>query len=47
MATYVGHMRETASRYDTYPVCTTCGRPTGYLRSVFAVRPIGPAGLAS
>src|SRR6516165_12013991 len=47
MATYVGHMRETASRCGTYPVCTTCGRPTGYLRSAFHVRPIGPEGLAS
>ena len=47
MATYVGHMRETASRCGAHPVCTTCGRSTGYLRSVFAVRPIGPEGLAS
>jgi hypothetical protein len=47
MATYVGHMREMASRCGTHPVCTTCGRPTGYLRSVFAVRPIGPEALAS
>jgi hypothetical protein len=47
MATYVGDKREMASRRGTRPVCTTCGRPTGYLRSVFGVRPIGPAGLAS
>jgi hypothetical protein len=47
MATYVGHMRETASRCGAHPVCTTCGRPSGYLRSVFHVRPIGPEGLAS
>jgi hypothetical protein len=47
MATYVGDRREIASRCGTHPVCTTCGRPTGYLRSVFAVRPIGPGGLAS
>jgi hypothetical protein len=47
MATYVGHTREMASRCGTHAVCTTCGRPTGYLRSVFAVRPIGPEGLAS
>jgi hypothetical protein len=47
MATYVGHTREMASRCRTHPVCTTCGRPTGYLRSVLAVRPIGPEGLAS
>jgi len=47
MATYVGHIRDAASRCGTYPVCTTCGRPTGYLRSVFHVRPIGPEGLAS
>jgi hypothetical protein len=47
MATYVGHMREMASRCGSHPVCTTCGRPTGYLRSVLAVRPIGPGGMAS
>ena len=47
MATYVGDKREMASRCGTHPVCSTCGRPTGYLRSVFAVRPIGPEGLAS
>jgi hypothetical protein len=47
MATYVGHIREMASRCGTHPVCTTCGRPTGYLHSVFAVRPIGPEELAS
>ena len=42
MATYVGDKREMASRCGTHPVCSTCGRPTGYLRSVFVVRPIGP-----
>ena len=47
MATYVGDKREMACRRGTHPVCSTCGRPTGYLRSVFAVRPIGPKGLAS
>ena len=47
MATYVGDKRETASRCGTHPVCSTCGRPTRYLSSVFAVRPIGPEGLAS
>ncbi|WP_231987258.1 phosphoenolpyruvate carboxylase [Mycobacterium sp. 852014-50255_SCH5639931] len=47
MATYVGDTREMASRCGTHPVCTTCGRPTGYLRSVFAARPIGLAGLTS
>lgn len=47
MATYVGDKREMASRCGTHPVCITCGRPTGYLRSVFAVRPIGSEGLAS
>ena len=46
MATYMGDEREMASRRGTHPVCTTCGRPTGYLRSVFAVRRIGPEGLA-
>ena len=45
MATYVGNKREMASRCGTHPVCTTCGRPTGILRSVFALRPIGPEGL--
>lgn len=46
MATYVDDKREVASRRGTHPVCATCGRPTGYLRSVFAARPIGPEGLA-
>ena len=47
MATYVGDKREMASRRGTQPVCSTCGRPTLYLRNVFAVRPVGPKGLAS
>lgn len=47
MATYVGDKREMASRCGTRPLCITCGRPTGYLRSVFAVRPIRPEGLTS
>jgi hypothetical protein len=47
MATYVGHMRETASRCGTHAVCTTCGRPIDYLRSVFRVRPIVSEGPAS
>ena len=38
MATYVGDKREMAFRCGTRPVCTTCGRPTVYLQSVFAVR---------
>jgi hypothetical protein len=42
MAADVGDKREMASRCGTHPVCTTCGRPTRYLRNVFAVRPIGP-----
>jgi hypothetical protein len=46
IATYVGHVRAAASRCGIHPVCSTCGRPTGYLRSVFAVRPIGLGGLA-
>ncbi len=46
MTTYVGDKREMASRCGTtHPACSTCGRPTGYLRSVFSVRPIGPDGL--
>lgn len=44
---YVDRTRELESRRDTQPVCTTCGRPTRYLRSVFAVSPIGPEPLAS
>jgi hypothetical protein len=47
MATYVGDKRKMASRRGTHPVCSTCGRRTRCLRSVFAVRPIGPEGLAS
>ncbi|OCB30438.1 phosphoenolpyruvate carboxylase [Mycobacterium malmoense] len=46
MATYVGDKREVASRCGTHPMCTTCGRPAGYLRSIFAVRAIGLDGLA-
>jgi hypothetical protein len=42
MATYVGDKREMAFQYGTQPVCSTCGRPTLYLRNVFAVRPVGP-----
>ena len=42
MATYVGDKREMASLCGTHPVCSTCGRPTLYLSSVFAVRPVGP-----
>jgi hypothetical protein len=38
MATYVGRLRETASRGGTRPVCSTCGRPAAYLDTVFAVR---------
>jgi hypothetical protein len=47
MAAFVCDLREMASRCGTHPHCATCGRPTGYLRSVFAVRPIGPDGLPS
>ena len=47
IATDVGDKRVMASRCGTHPVCSTCGRPTRYLRSVFAVRPIGPEGRAS
>jgi hypothetical protein len=46
MATYVDDTRETAFRRGTSPVCETCGRPTGYLRSILAVRPIGTEWLA-
>jgi hypothetical protein len=41
MATYVGDKREMVFRRGTQPVCNTCGRPTLYLRNVFAVRPVG------
>jgi hypothetical protein len=47
MAAYVGDKRAMASRCGTHPVCSTCGRPTGYLRSVFAMRPVGAEGPAS
>jgi hypothetical protein len=47
MADYVGDKREMASRHGTRPVCSTCGRPTRYLRSVFTVRPFGSEGPAS
>ncbi|RDH74152.1 phosphoenolpyruvate carboxylase [Mycolicibacterium moriokaense] len=47
MVTYVGDKRDVAFQCGTSPVCDTCGRPTRYLRSVFAVRPIEPDGLAS
>ena len=46
MATYVGRLRETASRGGTRPMCATCGRPAVYLDSVFAVRLIR-SGVAS
>lgn len=48
MASYVADKRQMASRCGTtHPACSTCGRPTGYLRSVFTVRPIGPGWLPS
>jgi hypothetical protein len=46
MAVYVGDKREMASRRGIDPICSTCGRPTRYLSSVFAVRQIGSGGLA-
>ncbi|MGD1238308.1 phosphoenolpyruvate carboxylase [Mycobacterium seoulense] len=46
LATYVSDNREIASRSGAHPACATCGRPTGYLRSVFAARPIWPEGPA-
>src|SRR5262245_38400834 len=45
MATYVGDKREMAYRCGTHPECSTCGRPTPYLRSVFAVCQVGLQGL--
>lgn len=42
----VDDKREMASRRGASPVCATCGRPTGYLRSILAVRPIGAEWLA-
>lgn len=47
MDTYVRDKHETASRWGTHPACSTCGRPTRDLSSVFAVREIGPEGLTS
>jgi hypothetical protein len=47
MAAYVGDKCEMASRCVTHSACTTSGRPTRYLQSIFAVRPIGPEALAS
>ncbi|GFG54916.1 phosphoenolpyruvate carboxylase [Mycolicibacterium agri] len=44
MKSYVDGKREMASRCGTDPVCSTCGRPTVYLRSIFAVRSIEPDG---
>lgn len=47
MADYVGGKREMASRCGTRPLWSTCGRPTGFLRSVFTARRIGAEGPAS
>jgi hypothetical protein len=47
MAAYVVDKRETAAQFGRHPVCSTCGRTTRFLNSVFAVRPIGLGGLAS
>src|SRR5689334_24029792 len=41
MAAYVGDKREMAFRRGSQPVSSTCGRPTLYLRNVFAVLPVG------
>jgi hypothetical protein len=46
MAAYVGDKRQAAAQRGTHPVCSTCRRPTRYLSSVFAVRPIGTEGRA-
>lgn len=40
VASYVADKREGALRCGTHPMCATCGRPTGYLRGVFSVRPL-------
>jgi hypothetical protein len=42
MAICLGRRREMAPRCGTHRVCTTSGRPTRYLRSVFAVHLIRP-----
>jgi hypothetical protein len=47
MATYVDHTRQMASRRGAHPRCFTCGRPTEYLHSVLAVRPIERGGPTS
>ncbi len=44
MVSYVSDKRAMASRCGARPVCSTCKRPTRYLHSVFAVRPIEPDG---
>lgn len=47
IADYVSGKSEMASRCGARPHCSTCGRPTGFLRSVFTVRTIGPGGPTS
>jgi hypothetical protein len=46
MATYVSDKRVMASGRGAHPVCSTCGRSTRYLRSVFTVHPIETEGVA-
>jgi hypothetical protein len=47
VAAYLRDKRESASARGTHPVCGTCGRPSGYLHSVFTVGPIRTAGRLS
>jgi hypothetical protein len=47
MKSYVDDKREMASRCGADPVCSSCGRPTTYLHSIFAVRPIEANGSRS
>ncbi|WP_242453801.1 phosphoenolpyruvate carboxylase [Mycolicibacterium sp. P9-64] len=47
IATYLGDKREMASHCGSHPVCSTCCRPTRYVRSVFTVRSIGAAWVTS
>ncbi|MCV7031653.1 phosphoenolpyruvate carboxylase [Mycobacterium sherrisii] len=45
VASYVADKRDGALECGTHPMCATCGRPTGYLRGVFSVRPLGQEGM--
>jgi hypothetical protein len=46
VAAYVGDKCEMAARCGTHPMCTSCGRPTRTLASVFSLSHIKGDGLA-